>query len=411
MRLRSYNKDKDRDAVQRIWREIGWSDGSEQHIKALDLLLGVEDVLVGELEGSIECVVQTGPSSFRYLSEEISMCALMGVATGHAGRKQGLASHLTARAVAQAAAAGALTAGLGMFDQGYYNQLGFGTGAYAHYVRFDPALLTVSTGHRVPRRLGLEDWQAMHTARLLRVRRHGSVNIGLPEATYAEMLFTRNPVGLGYHDGPSGALSHYFWADAHKGENGPLHVHWLVFQTREQFLELVSLLKSLGDQINLVTMQEPPGIQLQVLMDRPFKQARVTDKSLFATGMGARSEWQMRICDLPGCLARTHLPGPAVRFNLRLSDPIAAYLDADASWRGVAGDYVVTLGPTSSAEPGNDPTLPTLATNVSTFTRLWLGVGPATGLAMTDSIAAPPELLAQLDRSLNLPQPRLDWDF
>ena len=45
--------------------------------------------------------------------------------------------------VRQPVAEGALVAGLGMFDQGYYDKLGFGSGAYSHRVAFDPARLSV----------------------------------------------------------------------------------------------------------------------------------------------------------------------------------------------------------------------------------------------------------------------------
>jgi hypothetical protein len=125
----------------------------------------------------------------------------------------------------------------------------------------------------------------------------------------------------------------------------------------------------------------------------------------------ALANWQMRICDLPGCLAQTCLPGDGIDFNLVLSDPIARFLPDDAPWRGVAGDYVVTLGPSSRADPGTDSSLPTLAASVGAFTRLWFGVRPATGLAVTDELSGPPELLDALDRALRLPDPQLDWDF
>ena len=46
----------------------------------------------------------------------------------------------------------------------------------------------------------------------------------------------------------------------------------MAYQTGEQFLELMALLRSLGDQVRLVRMNEPPGIQLQDLMIQPFKQ-------------------------------------------------------------------------------------------------------------------------------------------
>jgi len=184
-----------------------------------------------------------------------------------------------------------------------------------------------------------------------------------------------------------------------------------VYQTRKQLLELLALLKNLGDQVHLVEMCEPPGIQLQDLIAQPFKQHHISEKSRFQTGTEAWAWWQMRICDLPGCLARTHLHGETVRFNLKLADPIERFLDADASWRGIGGDYVITLGPDSAAEPGADPALPTLSASVGAFTRLWLGVLDASGLAVTDECDAPQELLGALDRSLQLPRPSVDWDF
>jgi len=55
--------------------------------------------------------------------------------------------------------------------------------------------------------------------------------------------------------------------------------------------------------------------------------------------------------------------------------------------------------------------LPTLEATVNAFTRLWLGVQPASGLAITDDIAGPPELLAALDRRLRLPAPHMDWNL
>ncbi|MHC4429658.1 MAG: hypothetical protein ACYS0D_13795, partial [Planctomycetota bacterium] len=123
------------------------------------------------------------------------------------------------------------------------------------------------------------------------------------------------------------------------------------------------------------------------------------------------AEWQMRICDVPGCLSRTRVRGDEFRFNLRLSDPIERFLDAGAPWRGVAGDYVVTLGPTSGAESGGDSSLPVLETTVNAFTRLWLGVCPASGLAITDQFCAPASLVEQLDEVLCLPSPKPDWRF
>jgi hypothetical protein len=158
-------------------------------------------------------------------------------------------------------------------------------------------------------------------------------------------------------------------------------------------------------------MREPQGIQLQDLFLHPFRSRVATRGSNFETSMRASAYWQIRILDLPGCLAHTHLSAGPVRFNLRLTDPIAASLDDEAPWRGVGGDYVVTLGPTSHAELGMDETLPTLSARVGAFSRMWLGVRPASGLAYTDELVGPAELLEQLDAVLRLPEPRFGWDI
>jgi hypothetical protein len=225
------------------------------------------------------------------------------------------------------------------------------------------------------------------------------------------MMWAKNGFGLAYDDGPGNELSHYLWCSAEPGEEGPYTVEWLAYRTPDQFLELMALLKSLGDQVRQVKMREPAGIQLQDLLERPTQMRHLTARSRFEQRINASAYWQMRILDLPECLARTKLPGDELRFNLVLSDPIADLLPAEAPWRGVAGEYIVTLGPSSGAEQGSDETLPTLSASVNAFTRMWLGVRPASGLAITDDLAGPPELLAQLDDVLRLPDPKPDWDF
>ena len=107
----------------------------------------------------------------------------------------------------------------------------------------------------------------------------------------------------------------------------------------------------------------------------------------------------------------TRLPGASIRFNLNLSDPVERYLDPGVQWHGVGGNYVVTLGPASGAELGADPALPTLKATVNAFTRMWLGVLPASSLAATDDLDGPRELLEGLDSVLCIPQPKPDWDF
>ncbi len=411
MTFRPYDSARDREALQQIFYEAGWSNGSKEHQEGVDLILGAYHSLVAELAGRAECAVLTAPGVFRYLEEDLPLCIVGDVLTGHVARKQGLASRLLALSLAQAAAEGMPAAALGAFEQGFYNQLGFGTGSYDHRVAFDPAQLLVPCRHRPPRRLTLADGPAMHAARLQRLRRHGAISVLAPEQQQSEMIWTLNPFGLGYFDGPGGELTHYIWCGATRMENGPYHVRWIVYRTREQFLELMSVIKGLGDQVRLVQMVEPPDVQLQDLLAWPFKQRQITQHSPYEAGTQAQAWWQMRILDLAACLERTHLPAGTVRFNLRLSDPIERYLEAGSSWRGAAGDYVVTLGPSSGAEPGHDAALPTLTATVNAFTRLWIGVQSVRGLTFTDELSGPPELLEALDTVLSLPRPLPYWDF
>lgn len=408
MIIRPFDAEKDKEACYRIWREVGWLEKGKE--EQMDSCFEAATALVAEIHGEAECLVLSTPANLRYLEEELSMDAVAGVTTSHISRKQGLAGRVLALSIANRAKEGMLVSALGMFDQGFYNLLGFGTGGYEHHMRIDPAHLVVPVKARIPRRLTLENVEAMHNVRLNRMRRHGSCNLLPVAVTKGEFNATENAFGLGYFDGEDGALSHYILGSA-KGEHGPYRIHHLIYQNYTQFLELMALIKNLGDQVNLVTLHEPPDIQLQDFLKQPFKNRRVTQKSEFEVGSWSAAYWQMRINNLEGCLAKTHLDGKSVRFQLHLTDPIEKYLNAEEEWRGISGDYVVTLGEESQAVKGIDSNLPVLTTTVNAFTRLWLGVRPATGLAVTDSLVASPELLAQLNRILCLPQPRTDWDF
>jgi hypothetical protein len=411
MKFRSYDPKKDQEAVHRIWQEVGWLEDKKAHKEGVDLHIAAGRAMVGEIGDAAECLVLTAPAMIRYLDEDLPMSAMTGVTTSRVARKQGLATRLAAHMLALDAAEGALVAGLGMFEQGYYNRLGFGNLGYNLWVKLDPADINVNVEHRVPVRLTVDDWAKMHAARLTRPRGHGGLNILSPNVTRADMLWTKKPIGLGYFDGPGGTLSHYFWGSAEKTMHGPYEIWWIVYRGREQFQELMSLIRSLGDQVRLVELHEPPGVQMQDLVDKPFARRQISEKTNYEAGIRAAAWYQLRICNLGGCLKRTHLTGESVSFSLRLTDPVEGLLDSDAPWRGVGGDYIVTLGPDSSAERGCDPSLPILEATVNAFTRLWLGIRPATGLWFTDDLTGPPELLERLDRVLILPEFRLDWGF
>ena len=409
MTFRNYDRARDREAVHRIIREVGWlAQGKEE---VLDASIESARAMVAEVNGEAECIVTTAPGTMRYLNEELPLVEVTLVATSRVARQQGLAKRLVARAVAADVAEGAVIGRVCVFDQGYYDRVGFGMGSYEHSVAFDPAILKVNVRPRVPRRLSSADLKLIHASRLARRRGHGGANYPGEAITESELSYhVEDGFGLGYCDGPNGELTHHLYCSG-RGERGPYHVQWLVFQTNEQFLELMALIRSLADQVRLVRMREPVGIQLQDLLDRPFKHQALTERGRFENSITTHAGWQVRICDLPACLARTYLPWGEARFNLSLTDPASELLDEGAAWRGIGGEYVVTLGAQSSCEPGTDPSLPALTATVNAFSRLWLGVRPATGIAATDSLSGPPALLEELDRVLRLPEPKPDWPF
>jgi len=407
--MRPYNPDHDADAVRRIWREVGWIDGEEDE-KALDVFLDSGRTVVADLDGTPECMVNTDPGTLRYLDEELPICCITGVTTSRIARKRGLATRLTAHALQLAAQDGASLALLGVFEQGFYDRLGFGNGSYEHWYTFDPTQLPDNVEARTPCRLTNADWETVHQSRLARRRTHGTICILPPQITRAEMMWSDNGFGLGYRDG-AGVLTHHLWLSTKEAESGPYRVNWVAYRSRDEFLELLALIKSLGDQVRSIRMREPGDILLQDLLHEPFKLQQITKASKHEHRVNAYAYWQVRMLDLETCIGRTHLDSEPISFHLELADPIERHLAGDSSWPGLAGDYTITLGPKSSATPAREESLPTLHATVGAFTRMWLGVRPPTGLAWTDDLEGPAELLRALDQRLHLPAPVTDWDF
>ncbi|MBC7527614.1 MAG: hypothetical protein H7308_08690 [Chthonomonadaceae bacterium] len=408
--FRAFDPVRDGDAAFRIWQEVGWVSSAEKRA-FVDRYFAANDLLVSDIDGSAECLALTGPGDLRYLDETLSLLCITGVTTSRIARKLGYASRLLASALAKGVDAGMKVTELGMFEQGFYNRLGYGTGCYETLISFDPNQLTVGNPTRPPRRLSKDDFAEVHTTRMNRLRRHGSVNLHHPDMTWAEMEDTENGFGLGYADGEDGELTHYFWVSPGDVGHGPYTISWLAYRNWTEFLELLSLIKALGEQVRGVKMTEPAGIQMQDFLKQPFLYRQLTEKGRYESNCRTRAYWQLRMLDLEGCLLQTHLKSGTSRFNLKLSDPIEPLLPEASKWRGCAGDYVVTLGKESYAEKGTDSALPTLTASIGAFTRLWLGVLPASGLAVSDDLYGSPELLEELDWLLRLPLPRQDWDF
>ena len=405
-----YNHERDFEAIKQIWIDVGWLDADDidDDEKGLEAMLGCSKTVVFPVDGVAECSVICQEGYMRYLSEDLNLGVVAGVTTGHVARRMGAARKLTADSLATLAEEGSEIAALGMFDQGFYDQLGFGTGSYVSEVHFDPNTLTLKNRFRPPKRLSADDWQAMHGAMKNRKRWHGGCWITAPETIKAECIWSDSPFGLGYYD--NSELTHFFWGES-EGQHGPYKITHIAYQTTDQLFELLALIKSLGDQVNKVQMEAPAEVQLQDLLDQPFRIRRMTEGSDHANWHEVNAVWQARILDVAKCMAKTHLDTQPLRFNLKLTDPVANHLHPSRQWQGVAGDYVVTLGPDSAAIEGLDDNLETLNASVNAFTRAWLGVREPSALSLTDDLAASPELLAQLDRALQLPAPHLGWDF
>lgn len=402
---RPFDDTRDLASVTRMWREIGWIDSSDGQAAGLRTFLANGEGMVADVDGEAECLVQRARGTVRHGAVDLPLCVIAAVTTSHVGRRQRLATTLLVDALRTAASGGAAVATLGIFEQGYYDRFGFGTSTYQHRLTFDPATLQVPPPDRRPVRIGAGDMEELHGLMVRRHRGHGSVVVDAPRWFAPEWAWFVQPFGLGFR-ADDGRLTHAL-VGSMGGEHGPYQVSILAHEEPHQLRELLGLLRTLGDQVNRITVDdEPAGVQLQDLLREPMRQRRVARLS---GGSGSLHEGvanqQDRILDLAACIAAVRLRTPDVRFNLRLRDPIAEIGD----WSGIGGEHTVHLGPCSSVSPGHDRSLPVLDASVGAFTRLWLGVRPASGLAVTDDLAGPAELLEALDEAFRLPPPRAGW--
>ncbi|NQU68261.1 MAG: GNAT family N-acetyltransferase [Candidatus Marinimicrobia bacterium] len=407
--MRNYSPERDFESVKRIWLECGWIKPNQGDL--LELYLKGQHAWVTDIQSVAECLVIAADGDIQYMNEPLSMSCLTGVTTSHIARKQGIAGDMTARAIAEMASQGAAVCTLGMFEQGYYNRLGFGTGGYEHFIAFDPSQLKIMKKPRIPKRLTKDDAALMHKSRLNRKRGNGACNLFSQNITSAEFQFADNGFGLGYVDDNTGELTHHIGFSTKNYEYGPYNIRWMTYQNDEQFLELLGVVKSMEEQVRLVTVREPKGLQFQDFLEKPFSYGQITHKSVYEHQNRAVAYWQLRICNLAKCISAVHTNGEALNFNLHLYDPIEKYLDDSVEWHGISGNYTITLGKESAVESGIRDDLPTLTATVSAFSRLWLGAVPASGLRLTEKLDGPEELILRLDDVFRLPQPSPDWDF
>ncbi len=400
--LRGYDAARDLEAVRRIWIETRWIDDDDRGRKVLGEFLSGGAAEVGVLDGRAECLVHRTSGTIQVDDTVLPLCAVTAVTTSHVGRRRGLASSLTARALRHGAESGAAVAALGMFEQGFYDRFGFGTGSYVNRFRFDPASLLVDhVPYRPPVRLTTDDAEEMQAALRRRLGHHGAVTLDAPRLMAAEIGFLEHPFAFGHRD-PDGALTH-FLAGSLKDEHGPFEISVVAYRDGTQLLELLRLLRELGDQLHAVEMTEPPHLQLQVLIDQPSRQRNTTRGGRMESGTRTIAWSQARMLDLETCIGAVRAVGAPVEFDLELTDPLAGRLPDDGGWRGLSGRWTVALGDPSTVSAPRRGDRSLLRCSVGTFTRLWFGVSPASALVLTDGLQAPPELCSRLDRALRMP--------
>lgn len=400
---------KDEEQCIRIFREAGWMDGKDTDKDVFKACISEATPIVAELNGEVEVFVVTRTGSCKYLTQDIPFSAVTGVITSRITRQQGLASSVTVRAIEESAKNGAAMSMLGMFDQGYYEKFGYGSTTYHRISTFDPASLLVPRLTRSPRRLSKEDAEAMHHCRTRRKRYHGGCNIDGVGETEATTIWQEQGFGLGF-EADDGSLTHFMWIKP-KGEHGPYSVWFSAWETNEQLIELLSVLKSLSDQVHGVRMADPPRLQIQDLLQRPLATVRARKGGEFDSGVVSQVWMQCRILDLPTCISAMRFCGEPVSFNLELADPIDQFLSEESTWRGVGGNWIITLGEESSAIEGTDVSLPTASGAVNDLSRIWFGSASAEAVSVTGTFVADPELIQRIDSIVKLPVPTVDWDF
>ena len=406
--IRPYDP-KDLDHCLRIFREIGWMDGKDADKEVFEACTSEASSLVAELNGEVEVFVVTRAGKCRYLEDDILLSGVTGVATSRVARQQGLATKVTVRAIEESAKNGAAVSMLGMFDQGYYDKFGYGTTTYYRISTFDPVHLKVPRLTRSPKRLSKEDAEAMHNCRRQRKRYHGGCILDGVGETRATTIGQEHGFGLGFEDN-AGALTHFLWIKP-KGEHGPYSVWFTGWETHEQFIELLSVLKSLSDQVHGIRMADPPRLQLQDFLSRPLATFAARKGGDFDSDVISQVWMQCRILDLPVCIGAMKLCGASVAFNLTLTDPIEQYLPKDSAWKGIGGNWVIRLGEESSATRGTDNSLPTALGTVNDLSRIWFGSSTAESVSVTGSFRADPELMRAIDNIVRIPTPEVDGDF
>jgi len=100
--LDDYDHERDFRAVDRIYSEVGWIDGSEDATKKHEqLAAAVYEGIVFRLDGEAECAALTSLGAMKHLDTDVELAVVTGVTTSRVARKLGAAQRATAAAIAR----------------------------------------------------------------------------------------------------------------------------------------------------------------------------------------------------------------------------------------------------------------------------------------------------------------------
>lgn len=409
MIFREYHKDRDRDAIVRIWLECGWIEDEKKDKLALDYFTSGSNCQVIETDGSAECLIILSSGKMKFGPKDLTLAAISSVTVSRILRKQGATPKLMASMIRDEIKKGTTIAGLGMFEQGFYNRLGFATMAYENWYSFDPAKLKIYKKGQPPVRITNEDYSDAFQCYSHASKHQGFVSLDPPGLFRAEMMWTKHGFGLGYKK--NGKLSHYLWMGTEDSEKGPYTVHWMAYSSWNQFLELMGIIKSLEEQVRTIRMKEPVYIQLQDFIEKPFQLQTITKDSQFESSIKAAAYQQLRICNLESAIGAVTYKGKPFSFNITLSDPINNYLDNEDTILNCQGDFTISIGEKSNIVRGHNNDLPLVKGTINGFSRLWIGVLPARTIGLVEDIQIDPSLIQKLERAFYNRDVRSGWDY
>ena len=120
---------------------------------------------------------------------------------------------------------------------------------------------------------------------------------------------------------------------------------------------------------------------------------------------------QLRICNLENCIKAVKYQGESYSFNLSLTDPINDFLEEGDKVYTCEGDFTVTIGTESSIKNGLIESLPLIKGNINGFTRLWIGIIPATTIGLVEDLQIDDVLIDNLVNTFYKPEARSDLDY